>query len=496
MAMMLALLAAVAASGGKVVLHGPTLASACTGGCIAEAAAQLAPGVLAMPLHSFEHGPGAAALALSTNGGASFGNFSARGTGGAARWASTWGSLGAPELLAASRNVRYDNGILVRQPDNTSWASSFRTRFEWDASARTLRVTNESTAVTFGGLPRPATAPPLSFSPTGFLPPSWIRFDGSSIAHLGNSTWVRTGIVCFSDNPRSPAATSIVAFVSTDGGSRWDYAGTVADARTHMSVSMEGPNEHDLVRLPNGRLVIVMRFDGGDGHDACVANCTAEWKPYYWSTSDDDAKTWSTAVPMEGTGSARPRLLLVGSTLLLSGGRMRYKTADGVGPSTDNDLWAADATAVATGSTPPAWTTYAMSYWHNHLYDGSEGLPGRYTARVNSTATNKPETRSYGALLPGCGGGGGSGGGGSGGGGGDDGSSCSEAVLLYEISAGDFANRTGPTSWSNNSVAVQGSTAGVAPHCGNTTAYTTRGTSGRYCTYVFAMRISVTDDDE
>ena len=253
--------------GKKVVLHSPTLASACTGGCVASAAAQLAPGVLAMPLHSYEHAPGEQALALSTDGGASFSNFSVRGTGGEARWASTWGATGSPELLAASPNIRYDNGILIRQRDNRSWASSFRTRFEWDGPS-TLHVTNESTVVSFVGLPRPATAPPLFFSPTGFLPPSWIRFDGSSIARLGNSTWVRTAIVCFSDNPRSPAATSIVTFVSTDGGSRWDYAGTVADAKTYMAVSMEGPNEHDLARLPNGRLVIVMRFDGGDGHDA------------------------------------------------------------------------------------------------------------------------------------------------------------------------------------------------------------------------------------
>jgi hypothetical protein len=61
----------------------------------------------------------------------------------------------------------------------------------------------------------------------------------------------------------------------------------------------------------------------------------------------------------------------------------------------------------------------------------------------------KPETRSYGALLPGCSG--------------DGDSGCSKAVLLYEISAGDFADRTGPTS-SNNSVAVVGSTTWVFHH--------------------------------
>lgn len=180
-------------------------------------------------------------------------------------------------------------------------------------------------------------------------------------------------------------------------------------------------------------------------------------------------------MPMLGTGSARPRLLLVGSTLLLSGGRMRYKTADGVGPSTDNNLWASDAAAVATGSTPPVWRTYALSYWHNHLYDGSEGLPGKYTARVNTTATNRPETRSYGSLLPAC-----------------DGSACSEAVLLYDVAVTDFCGANGTA---NNSVAVAGSTAGVAPHCGNSTAYSLGAHHGRYCAYAFAMRISVETPD-
>ena len=52
------------------------------------------------------------------------------------------------------------------------------------------------------------------------------------------------------------------------------------------------------------------------------------------------------------------------------------------------------------------------------------------------------------------------------------------------ISSGDFTNG----STTNNSVAVAGSTAGIAPHCGTSSAY---GKVGRYCTYVFAMRINV-----
>ena len=476
-----ALLRSAAAVPPSLTLHPPKLASACTGGCAIASAAAFAPGVLAMPLHSFEHAPAAGmqALALSTNGGATFGGASA---GTAPAHSSLWGAVDSPELLAAAPNVRYDNGLLVRQPDNASWVSAFRMRYEWDEAAGALNVTRESTPVVFAGLPRPATGKSAAklpkILPTGYVPANWIRFGGSSIAHLGNSTWLRTGIVCWGDNPTSPAATSIVAYISRDGGARWDYVGTVADAKTYGNVSMEGPNEHDVVRLPSGRLAIAMRFDGGDGHDSCLSNCTAEWKPYFWATSDDDGRTWSNAVPMVGTGSARPRLLLVGSTLLLSGGRMRYKTSDGVGPSTDNNLWAADATSVATGSTPPVWRTYALSYWHNHLYDGSEGLPGKYTSRVNTSATNRPETRSYGSLLPAC----------------DaaDGSSCSEAVLLYDVAVTDFTNGS---STAINSVAVAGSTAGVAPHCGNTTAYSLDARRGRYCAYAFAMRIGIKTTD-
>ena len=43
-----------------------------------------------------------------------------------------------------------------------------------------------------------------------------------------------------------------MAYVSRDDGARWDYVGTVADAKVYSDVSMEGPNEHDIVRLPNG----------------------------------------------------------------------------------------------------------------------------------------------------------------------------------------------------------------------------------------------------
>ena len=59
------------------------------------------------------------------------------------------------------------------------------------------------------------------------------------------------------------------------------------------------------------------------------------------------------------------------------------------------------------------------------------------------------------------------------------GSGGAEALLLYGVSAGD---------WANNSVAV----GRVAPHCGNASSF---GRAGRFCDYVFAMRIVPTQGD-
>ena len=47
--------------------------------------------------------------------------------------------------------------------------------------------------------------------------------------------------------------------------------------------STEGPSEHDIVRLADGRLMAVFRTDGGDGHG---------WQPYSQTFSEDNGQTW------------------------------------------------------------------------------------------------------------------------------------------------------------------------------------------------------------
>jgi hypothetical protein len=108
-----------------------------------------------------------------------------------------------------------------------------------------------------------------------------------------------------------------------DGGNAFEFVSFVASAADNPQ-SQEGPNEHGLALLPNNgkpRLVVAFRQDAGDGWGGRYA-------PYMWTASDDLGKSWATAVVMNATGCARPRLLLVGDTLLMSGGRNDQSQAE------------------------------------------------------------------------------------------------------------------------------------------------------------------------
>ena len=187
---------------------------------------------------------------------------------------------------------------------------------------------------------------------------------------------------------------------------------------------------------------VLHRYDGGDGHDACLRNCSAPYKPYFWATSDDNGapQTNGSEGPLEGklfvALNSHVCVVVVGFRLELepsrgdgrdwlraaaaaagwgdaaalrwaaalrngrqsralhrtatqlsieSNGLLTVSTCVSPKPqrcscAQDNNVWAADATALAAGSHAPAWRVYSISYWHNRLYDRQQGEPGRYTA--------------------------------------------------------------------------------------------------------------------
>ena len=223
----------------------------------------------------------------------------------------------------------------------------------------------------FTGLPRPArTARGLGLGGT------------SSVALPGGAGWLMSAILQWADQGGPPAAvavesegcvetnwcpkssccpswcrvgpgneTSVVMFESQDGV-HWRYLSTIADAADYPQ-SHEGVNEHDFTFLADGRtLMAVLRLDGGDGCASRDGATDQHYLNYHRSTSTDLGRSWSTLTPIPA-GCARPRLLALGSTLVLTGGRHRNAN------TSDVSLW------LSADGRGDSWQEYSLSYHHN-----------------------------------------------------------------------------------------------------------------------------------
>jgi hypothetical protein len=130
----------------------------------------------------------------------------------------------------------------------------------------------------------------------------------------------------------------------------------------------------DLAYLPDNKRIIAMIRNCAGAVDGCSQN-------YIRSVSSDRGATWSAPAFVPNVGSARPRLLQLGSTMILSGGRM-WNGGDMIdhvnlrNGSNDNILWA------ATDGEGLEWTPHAISYYHN-IGEPDPGL--RFTGGVNSS---------------------------------------------------------------------------------------------------------------
>lgn len=147
---------------------------------------------------------------------------------------------------------------------------------------------------------------------------------------------------------------------------------------SELFVLPQGPNEMDLAWLPDGKTILAMiRLDGGDGPK------THPYVNYHRSVSTDRGKSWSALTAVDA-GCARPRLLQLGTTMLLSGGRRRNEN------TSDVILWA------ATDGTGEVWAAHSLSAAHNA---GQTDPALRYDAKVNSSSYSPRETNSYTSLV-------------------------------------------------------------------------------------------------
>ena len=167
----------------------------------------------------------------------------------------------------------------------------------------------------------------------------------------------------------------------------WDYLSTVACA-SDFPKSGEGPNENSLALTSSGDLLTVMRFDANDG---------TRWgdhseKNYFSSRSSDGGRTWTKASEMrdmsgKGIGTARPRLLLLGGSLLLTGSRVLS--------SHDSDyyLW---HDGDGTGR---SFDAHSLTYHHNQLVQNPKQRIGVWCNGTNVTAPGQA-CAGYTSVVP------------------------------------------------------------------------------------------------
>ena len=209
------------------------------------------------------------------------------------------------------------------------------------------------------------------------------RLSGADLLALPDGSLLLSAIVYWGGE--GPSATSVIALRSTDGGSAWDYVGTIADAAAYPE-SQEGPNENALSLLADGITVAaVVRLDAGDGP------ASHPYKPYALVTSADGGRSWTARGPLAGAGCARPRLLAAApdGPLVLSGGRWQVPGSGSDG-GWDPRLWV-DPSGNASGFGP----FFSVSYWHNAL---APNASWRFSAAVNDSSAPR-QSQAYTSLL-------------------------------------------------------------------------------------------------
>jgi hypothetical protein len=258
---------------------------------------------------------------------------------------------------------------------------------------RPVRITRD------GGLGLGGTSSLSLPSRDGWLMSAIVQFDDNGTNHRTSSSsgegsnltrgcvetrWCPASSCCPSWCRIGPGnQTSVVLFKSVDG-ERWHFLSTVADAIEYPQ-SHEGISENDMTFLADGKTIFaVLRLDGGDG---CKGHESSPYDQHYLnyhkSLSTDFGRTWSRLSPLPA-GCARPRVLLIGSALVMTGGRHRNAN------TSDVSLW------LSADGRGESWEEYSLSYRHN-LGAANGSLP-LFDARVNQSTgpwTAPRQTNAY-----------------------------------------------------------------------------------------------------
>lgn len=329
-------------------------------------------------------------VSVSTSGGSSWDMSSSASMGG--NWSA---ELCSEDAYGAFATVRIDNGVLhsygtaqgsgATVGSYTSWNSSTVSvirRATGVPEGATAQASCESHPVTFRGLPDPVYC-----NQTGWTADCFWSHSGSSV-RLSDGLWLQTAAVPWLGGEFGPSASASGVFVFRSMDSfQWDYLATVARA-SDFPKSGEGPNENAMSLTSAGNLLVVMRMDGNDG---------VRWgdhtsKNFFSSRSTDMGKTWTKASEIrdlrgKGIGTARPQLLLLGGSLLLTGSRVLS--------SDDSDyyLW---HDSDGTGN---SFDAHSLTYHHNELVKDPKKKIGVWCNGTNITGPGQ-QCGGYTSIVP------------------------------------------------------------------------------------------------
>ena len=283
-------------------------------------------------------------------------------------------------------------GAFTSESNSSYWVTDHSYTFSLSVSApyHMLGRRNQG-RVEFMGLPRPSKSAIRMGGATSLELPGGRGMLFTSIVRWGGAE----ALGCNHTLPplSSCNQSSIVVYHSNTHGKQWRFISVLADAHDYP-LSLEGPNEHDLTVGPDGKtLIAVVRFDGGDGppHRGTYRPFgPPHYSRYHITSSRDFGKTWLKLSPIANAGCARPRLLVMGDTLLLSGGRFRVD-----GNTSDVLLW------VSHDGLGKSWEPYSISYQHNLGVMRGAHVPA-FNGNVNlsnTTGTGPRQTNAYTSLV-------------------------------------------------------------------------------------------------
>jgi hypothetical protein len=160
------------------------------------------------------------------------------------------------DSVLVSANSRHDLGQVVKVADKDQNYLSFNSTIStvFTAIGGVFTATDVNRSVVFKGIPSPGFS--CGSKKHKFGCP--FRTGGRGYVRLPDGTLVMSIIVWWGGSHANPhqklaeAATSVVAFRSTDDGFTWDFSGSILDAAQAPN-SEEGPNENDLTLLADGK---------------------------------------------------------------------------------------------------------------------------------------------------------------------------------------------------------------------------------------------------